>query len=69
MQIIVEITIKTARLDGTSIDEVVVVADDYFEVAEPETTTEPTAQDDTDSMLVDHEYRITLLELGLGVTE
>lgn len=32
---------------------------------EPETEAEPTAQDDTDSMLVDHEYRITLLELGL----
>lgn len=26
---------------------------------------EPTAQDDTDAMLVDHEYRLTLLELGL----
>lgn len=26
---------------------------------------EPTAQDDTDAMLVDHEYRITLLELGV----
>lgn len=25
----------------------------------------PTAQDDTDAMLVDHEYRLTLLELGL----
>ena len=25
----------------------------------------PSAQDDTDAMLVDHEYRITLLELGL----
>ena len=32
---------------------------------EPEAETEPTAQDDTDAMLVDHEYRITLLELGL----
>lgn len=32
---------------------------------EPEAEEEPTAQDDTDSMLVDHEYRITLLELGL----
>lgn len=32
---------------------------------EPEPETEPTAQDDTDFMLVDHEYRITLLELGL----
>ena len=26
---------------------------------------EPTAQDDTDTMLVDHEYRLTLLELGV----
>ena len=26
---------------------------------------EPTAQDDTDAMLVDHEYRLTLLELGI----
>lgn len=24
-----------------------------------------TAQDDTDAMLVDHEYRLTMLELGL----
>lgn len=30
----------------------------------PEVEAEPTAQDDTDTMLVDHEYRITLLELG-----
>ena len=29
----------------------------------PEAEAEPTAQDDTDTMLVDHEYRITLLEL------
>lgn len=26
---------------------------------------EPTAQDDTDAMLIDHEYRLTLLELGI----
>lgn len=26
---------------------------------------EPTPQEDTDAMLVDHEYRITLLELGV----
>lgn len=25
----------------------------------------PTAQEDTDAMLVDHEYRLTLLELGV----
>ena len=26
---------------------------------------EPTEQDDTDSMLVDHEFRLTMLELGV----
>lgn len=26
---------------------------------------EPSPQDDTDAMLIDHEYRLTLLELGL----
>ena len=26
---------------------------------------EPSAQDDTDAMMVDHEYRLTMLELGL----
>lgn len=33
------------------------------EIEEPEPET--TAQDDTDAMLVDHAYRITLLELGV----
>lgn len=32
---------------------------------EPGPEPEPTAQDDTDQMLVDHELRITLLELGV----
>ena len=31
----------------------------------PEVKEEPTAQDDTDAILVDHEYRLTLLELGV----
>lgn len=35
-------------------------------VPEIEEVYTPTAQDDTDAMLVDHEYRITLLELGLN---
>lgn len=26
---------------------------------------EPTEQEDTDAMLIDHEYRLTLLELGV----
>ena len=28
-------------------------------------TYEPTAQDDTDALMVDHELRLTLLELGV----
>lgn len=31
----------------------------------PEVEPEPTEEDDTAAMLVDHEYRLTLLELGL----
>ena len=34
-------------------------------VPDTETTPESNAQDDTDAMLVDHEYRLTLLELGV----
>lgn len=30
-----------------------------------EKTVEPTAQADTDAMLIDHAYRLTLLELGI----
>lgn len=29
-------------------------------------TPEPTAQDDINAMLVDHEYRLTLIELGVN---
>lgn len=38
-----------------------------FPKTEPEPTPEPepTAQDDIDAMMIDHEYRITLLELGV----
>ena len=32
---------------------------------QPKLEFEPTAQDDIDAMLVDHEYRLTMLELGL----
>ena len=38
-----------------------------YEIPEPPTIEpEPTAQDDIDAMLVDHEYRLTLLELGVA---
>ena len=33
--------------------------------AEPEPQPDHTAQDDVDAMLVDHEYRLTLIELGV----
>lgn len=32
---------------------------------EPAPEPEPTAQEDNDTMLVDHEYRLTLMELGV----
>lgn len=33
--------------------------------AEPEVSLQPSVQDDTEAMLVDHEYRLTLLELNI----
>lgn len=37
-----------------------------IDIPEPEPIEiKPTAQDDIDAMLVDHEYRLTLLELGV----
>ena len=39
---------------------------EYWRASLPEPEPEqPTAQEDTDAMLVDHEYRLTLLELGV----
>lgn len=37
----------------------------YALVYEQESEPEPTEQEDTDAMLVGHEYRLTLLELGV----
>jgi len=37
----------------------------YTVVSAVEQYTEPTEEDDVNAMLVDHEYRITLIELGL----
>lgn len=46
--------------------EVNQVAFDAYIASLPEPEPEqPTAQEDTDAMLVDHEYRLTLLELGV----
>lgn len=40
----------------------------YVEIEEKnaEMTSQPTAQDDTDAMLIDHEYKLTMLELGVS---
>lgn len=35
----------------------------------PDAESAPTAQEDTDAMLIEHEYRLTLLELGLNESE
>lgn len=37
----------------------------YDPLPEPEPTPEPTAESDMQEMIVDHEYRLTLLELGI----
>ena len=37
----------------------------YSPLPKSEVVTTPSAQDDTDAMLIDHEYRLTILELGL----
>ena len=37
----------------------------WDEESNEEVQKEVSAQDDTDAMLVDHEYRLTMLELGL----
>lgn len=67
--------IKTViiREDATPIDNVTKFAwddDDYEEVQmyilnDPDWENYISPQDDTDSMIIDHEYRITMLELGL----
>ena len=65
---------KAVRLDAEPIDNVTKFAwadEDYEDVlmyipnhVEPDSG--PSPQDDTDSMLVDMEYRLALLELGLS---
>ena len=49
--------------DLTIQDGVLVAITPTERPAEPEP--EPTAQEDAEAMLVDHEYRLTLLELGI----
>lgn len=39
---------------------------EHPKVTIPEVEKEPSAEDDIDSMLIDHEYRLTILELGVN---
>lgn len=39
---------------------------DYPVVTMPEIKKEPSAEDDINAMLVDHEYRLTMIELGVN---
>ena len=66
----------TVMVDGKPVEKEVVVWPEYTQIEVVSMTegeqipvevpeAEPTAQDDTDSMLVDHELRLTMLELGL----
>lgn len=59
------ITVLTIGPDGTQTAEQREVADGYIKEPEApaEAATDPQA--DTDAMLVDHEYRIVMLELGI----
>lgn len=63
-------TYLTIKLPCKLIDMQYVTVDEYpdfgFVSSEPEPVQpEPTPQEDMDAMLVDHEYRLTLLELGV----
>ena len=41
---------------------------EIYDDGEPEPVVEPTPQEDTDAMLIDHEYRLTMLELFSDMT-
>lgn len=61
---------KVIREDATLIDNITKFAWDDTDYEEVQVYSlnpkkEITPQDDTDAMAVDHEYRLTLLELGL----
>lgn len=54
---------KTILPDGRIVTKQVVVADNYLD---PPVDPEPTLEEDRDQMLVDLDYRLTLLELGVN---
>jgi hypothetical protein len=52
-----DLTIEGGKLNG--------ITPGAIPEPEPAPEPEPTAQEDNDAMLVDHEYRLTLVELGV----
>lgn len=58
------------KLPDGDISEYLYVNGEYVHdpLPEPEIVAEPTPQEDTDAMLVDHEYRLTMLELFSDMT-
>lgn len=56
------VDLETAKIDGVM--TVVSMSEREMPVAEP-IKPAPSVLDDMDTMLVDHEYRLTLLELGV----
>ena len=59
----VNITVENEVVTGMTLNEEARMA--YIASLPEPTEEEPSAQEDTDAMLVDHEYRITMLELGV----
>lgn len=65
----IELTLSAVTLGWSRANEELAQREAYLgeytieDDGEPETTT---PQQDTDALLVDHEYRLTLLELGLS---
>lgn len=57
------VDLEVKEIDGVM--TVVSMSEREVPVVEP-VKSEPSAQDDMDALLVDHEYRITLLELGVS---
>lgn len=66
----IDAIVVEALPDGNISDYLYVGGEYVYEpISVEEQKVEPDAQDDTDAMLVDHEYRMTLLELGITESE
>lgn len=59
----VNITVEDGRVTEMTVNQEAL--DVYVAALPPEVEEEPSVEDDIDAMLVDQEYRITMLELGI----